>query len=61
MSHGPWRFKASEIARTVRSVQSTGLCVRNVEISREGVIRVNVGEQLPAGDIIADDPKGRAA
>jgi hypothetical protein len=44
MSHGRWRFKPSEIARAVKSVRSTGLLVRNVEISPDGSIRIHVGE-----------------
>src|SRR5262249_29213997 len=44
MSHGQWRFKPSEIARAVKSVKSTGLPLLNVEISPEGLIRINVGE-----------------
>ena len=45
MSRGPWRgVRPSEITRTVKSVQCTGLNIRNVEISRDGLIRVNVGE-----------------
>jgi hypothetical protein len=46
MSHGQWRFKPSEIIRAVKSVKSTGLPVRNVEIARDGTIRVNVGEPV---------------
>ena len=37
-------MKPTEIARTVKSVQSTGLNVRNIEIDRDGLIRVNVGK-----------------
>jgi hypothetical protein len=44
MSNGQWRFKPSEIARAVKSVKSTGLLLRNVEISPDGLIRINVGE-----------------
>jgi hypothetical protein len=44
MSRGSWRVKPTEIARTVKSVQSTGLNVRNIEIDRDGLIRVNVGK-----------------
>jgi hypothetical protein len=54
MSRGSWRVKPTEIARTVRSVQSTGLNVRNVEISADGVIRINVGEPDAAGDVTLD-------
>jgi hypothetical protein len=43
MSHGQWRFKPSEMARAVKSVKSTGLPLRNVEISPDGLIRINVG------------------
>jgi hypothetical protein len=44
MSHSQWRIKPSEIARTVRSLQKAGLHVRNVEITRDGTIRVSVTE-----------------
>jgi hypothetical protein len=51
MSNAQWRFKPSEIVRAVKSVKSTGLPVRNVEIAPDGLIRVNVGEpELPASD-----------
>jgi hypothetical protein len=41
MSTGAWRIKPSEIARTIKSLQSTGLPVRNVEICPDGTIRIN--------------------
>jgi len=44
--------KPTEIARTVKSVQSTGLPIRNIEISLDGVIRVNIG----ASDDLAGAP-----
>jgi hypothetical protein len=44
MSNNPWRVKPSEIARTVKSVRATGLHVRNIEVTRDGTIRVSVGE-----------------
>jgi hypothetical protein len=55
MSNSPWRFKPREIARTIRSVQSTGLPVRNVEITSDGAIRVNVGEPEKARERSAID------
>ncbi|MDA9399831.1 hypothetical protein [Bradyrhizobium sp. CCBAU 45389] len=50
MSTGPWRARPREITRTVKSVQSTGLHVRNVEVTRDGTIRVNIGKPNEAGD-----------
>jgi hypothetical protein len=44
MSSRPWRLKPSEIARTIKTVQQTGLHVRNIEIGPDGLIRVNVGD-----------------
>jgi len=44
MSNRPWRVKPSEIFRTIKTVQQTGLHVRNIEIGPDGLIRVNVGE-----------------
>ncbi|WMT78824.1 hypothetical protein [Bradyrhizobium sp. Ash2021] len=44
MSNRPWRVKPREIFRTIKTVQQTGLPIRNVEIGPDGLIRVNVGE-----------------
>jgi hypothetical protein len=44
MSRGNWRVKPSEIARAIRSVQATGLPVRNVEIVSDGMVRINIGD-----------------
>jgi hypothetical protein len=49
MSTGNWRVKPSEIIRVTKAVQSTGLPVRNVEVSGDGTIRVHVGEPNMAG------------
>ena len=49
MSTGNWRIKPSEIIRVTKAVQSTGLPVRNVEVSGDGTIRVHVGEPDMAG------------
>jgi hypothetical protein len=43
MSRGIWRVKPSEIARAIKSVQATGLPVRNVEIVSDGMVRINIG------------------
>jgi hypothetical protein len=57
MSRGSWRVKPTEIVRTVKSVQSTGLPIRNIEISLDGVIRVNIG----ASDDLAVAPPETSA
>ena len=44
MSNRPWRVKPREIFRTIKTVQQTGLPIRNVEIGPDGLIRVNVGD-----------------
>lgn len=44
MSTGNWRVKPSDIIRVTKAVQSCGLHVRNVEVTGDGAIRVNVGE-----------------
>jgi hypothetical protein len=41
MSTGAWRIKPREIVRAIKSFQSTGLPVRNVEICPDGTIRIN--------------------
>ncbi len=56
MSNGLWRVKPSEIARSVKSVQSVGLQVRNVEIAPDGTIRINVGN----GDAVPIAPDAKA-
>jgi hypothetical protein len=56
MSTGNWRVKPSEIIRVTKAVQSTGLSVRNVEVSGDGTIRVHVGEPDMAG---APDKSGK--
>jgi hypothetical protein len=43
MSNRPWRVKPSEVARLIKATQQSGLNIRNVEIGRDGLIRVNVG------------------
>jgi hypothetical protein len=55
MSTGPQLFKSSELIRAVKSVQATGLDIRNVEIDRSGVIRVNIGKAGEAGKNLSDE------
>lgn len=55
MSSGRWNFKRSDIVRATKAVQATGLPVRNVEIGRDGVIRVNIGEPEKARERPATD------
>jgi len=50
MSSSQWRWKQCEVTRAAKAVQATGLPVRNVEIGRDGTIRVNVGEPDKSGD-----------
>ncbi|KRQ01851.1 hypothetical protein AOQ72_10570 [Bradyrhizobium yuanmingense] len=45
MSSQPWQFKPREIRRAIRSVQSAGLQVAQVEIGRSGQIVINVVNQ----------------
>jgi hypothetical protein len=52
MSQSPWRFNPREIKRSISAVQSTGLHVRNVEITQDGTIRVHVGEPEKPGDAV---------
>jgi hypothetical protein len=53
MSQGVWRIRPSEIARTIKSVRSAGLPVRNIEISENGTIRINVDQDK----VVGDDPR----
>lgn len=52
MSQNPWRVRPSEIERTLKSVRSSGLPVRNIEIESNGTVRIHIGdhEKLVAGD-----------
>jgi hypothetical protein len=50
MSNNPWRVRPSEIVRAIKSVQQTGLRVRDVEIARDGSIRVHVSEPNTVAD-----------
>jgi hypothetical protein len=50
MSNQPWRIKPTEIIRAIKSVQQTGLHVRDVEIGRDGSIRVHVSELSTVAD-----------
>jgi hypothetical protein len=45
MSSRTWLFKPAEIRRAIRSVQSAGLQVSQVEVGRHGKIIVNVARQ----------------
>jgi hypothetical protein len=56
LSTGEWRVKPSEIKRTVKSVQSLGLHIRNIEVSPDGMIRVNVAEQAQPLEREKHDP-----
>ncbi|WP_448041100.1 hypothetical protein [Bradyrhizobium liaoningense] len=55
MSTGRWNFKLSEITRATKAVQATGLPVRNVEVTADGTIRVNIGEPEKARERPATD------
>ncbi|MET4788279.1 hypothetical protein ABIF64_000457 [Bradyrhizobium japonicum] len=52
MSQKPWRVRPSEIERTLKSVRSSGLPVRNIEIESNGTVRIHVSdhEKVVAGD-----------
>ena len=63
MSKGGWRFNGNEIKRAISSIQSTGLHVEHVQVSKEGEIRVGVSDpNRPVPAHRADDPapKGSA-
>ncbi len=45
MSSRNWLFKPAEIRRAIKSIQSTGLQVAQVEVGRQGQIVINVVQQ----------------
>lgn len=55
MSTGTWQFKPVEIRRAIKSVQSAGLEVVQVEVSRRGQIVINVRAPTPAMRQVAAD------
>ena len=48
MSTGLWQFKPVEVRRAIKSVQSAGLEVAQVEVGRDGKITINVVRQPSA-------------
>jgi hypothetical protein len=42
MSTSNWLFKPREISRAIKAAKSAGLDVRNFEVTRDGLIRINV-------------------
>ena len=44
MSTGCWRIKPSELERTLKSIRSVGLTIRNVELAADGAIKVTVSD-----------------
>ncbi|WP_407122697.1 hypothetical protein [Bradyrhizobium sp. STM 3561] len=58
MSQGTWRVRPSEIARTIRSVRSSGLPVRNIEITPDGTVRIFVGDH---DKVVVGDEQREAA
>lgn len=55
MSTGIWQLKPAEIRRAIKSVQSAGLEVSQVEVGRSGQIVINVVRQpAPAQQQVAD-------
>jgi hypothetical protein len=62
MSTGTWQFKRVEIRRAIKSVQSAGLEVAQVEVGRRGQIVINIRPPAPAmpqvaADAAADDAR----
>ncbi|MGY8633836.1 hypothetical protein RAD15_15270 [Bradyrhizobium sp. 14AA] len=55
MSSQPWQFKPREIRRAIRSVQSAGLEVAQVEVGRGGQIVINIRQPAPAQQQVAAD------
>lgn len=56
MSSRNWQFKPVEIRRAIKSVQSAGLQVSQVEVGRNGQIVINVVRQPAptAQQVVAD-------
>ena len=48
MSSRNWQFKPVEVRRAIKSVQSAGLQVSQVEVGRNGQIVINVRQPKPA-------------
>jgi stringent starvation protein B len=55
MSSRNWQFKPVEVRRAIKSVQSAGLEVEQVEVGRDGKIVINVARKpAPAMQVSAD-------
>ena len=55
MSSRNWLFKPAEIRRAIKSIQSTGLEISQVEVGRSGQIVINVLRQpVPMVQVVAD-------
>ena len=55
MSSRNWLFKPAEIRRAIKSIQSTGLVISQVEVGRSGQIVINVLRQpAPMMQVVAD-------
>lgn len=56
MSRRNWQFKPVEIRRAIKSVQSAGLEVSQVEVGRNGQIVINIARQPApmAQQVVAD-------
>ncbi|MDE5465230.1 hypothetical protein [Bradyrhizobium sp. CSS354] len=56
MSAAPWQFRPVEVRRAIKSVQSAGLEVSQVEVGRNGNIVINIARQpAPAVKQVAAD------
>jgi hypothetical protein len=55
VSTAPWQFKPAEIRRAIKSVQSAGLEVVQIEVGRRGQIVINVRPPTPAMQPVAAD------
>lgn len=60
MSTGLWQFKPVEIRRAIKSVQSAGLQIAQVEVGRNGQIVINVVRQpKPAQQQVATNAEAQ--
>jgi hypothetical protein len=44
MSHGPYRFRESEMRRAIKAARSAGIRIGRVELNKDGTIVVVPGE-----------------
>jgi hypothetical protein len=44
MSTGCWRIKPSELERTLKTIRSVGLAIRNIDLAADGAIKITVSD-----------------